>query len=78
MQIVEIVWFDAQSSLSSMELESAKEFFKPQLTKSVGYLVHEDDDMILLSFMKFGKETFKHWQMIPKGMEKSRKIIKTI
>lgn len=75
MQIIEIIWFDAQSSLSSMDIESAKEYFQPQFTKSVGMLIHEDKNMILLAFMKFGKNTYKHWQMIPKGMIKKRTVI---
>jgi len=76
MKIVEVVWFDAQSSLQHLSIEDAKKNFKPRLTTSIGYLVSDEKDYLLLAFMKFGEGGFKHWQVIPKGMIKSRKIIK--
>ena len=76
MDIVEIFWLDAQSSLETMSLSEAKNKFKPQLTKSVGYLVLEKSDFILLAFMKFGDELYKHWQVIPKECIKTRKVVK--
>ncbi len=76
MDIVEVIWFDAQSSLDAMSLSAAKNKFKPQLTKSVGYLVLEKEDYILLVFMAFGDKLFKHWQVIPTSCIKKRRVIK--
>ncbi len=76
MDVIEVIWIDAQSALEPMTLEEAKTLLKPQLSKSVGYLAHETKDYILLVFMDFGNGLFKHWQIIPKGMIKKRKVIK--
>ena len=73
MDIVEIVWLDAQSSLDKLTLDIAKKNFKPKLTKSVGYLVYENNDYVLLVFMDFGDGMFKHWQVIPRGTIKEIK-----
>ena len=76
MKIVEVVWFDAQSSLKHISVEDAIKNITPRITKSVGYLVKECDEYLLLAFMKFDDNTFKHWQVIPSGMIKSKKTIK--
>lgn len=76
MDIIEIIWFDAQSSLEPMTIEEAKTILKPQLTKSVGYLAYETKDYVLLVFMDFKNGLFKHWQIIPIGMIKKRNILK--
>ena len=76
MDIVEIIWVDAQSSLEPLTLEEAKKLLKPQTTKSVGYLAHETKEYMLLVFMDFGEGLFKHWQVIPKGMIKKMHKIK--
>ena len=78
MKIVEVVWVDAQSSISSMDTESAKEYFHPQRTSSVGMLIYESDEILLLAFAKVNNGTYKHWQSIPKGSIKSQKTIKEI
>ncbi len=72
---VEVEWMDAQSGFSSPldldELESVD----PIITHSVGYLLKEDKTKVILGFMMWGEQgTFKHWQLIPKGM--IRKITK--
>ena len=59
-----------------MTLEDMNEMFKPLITKSVGYLVKETDEYIVLAFMDFGNGLYKHWQLIPKGMIKTRKILR--
>jgi len=76
LKIIEVIWFDAQSSLKHINKQQAIENLKPRTTKSVGYLVKEEKNYLLLAFMKFDDDSFKHWQVIPKGMIKSKKIIK--
>ena len=70
-EFVRVDWFDAQSGFSSpLSLEELEEV-PPTETTSVGCLIKEDKEKIVLGFMMFGKEGyFKHWQMIPKGMIK--------
>jgi hypothetical protein len=70
-KLVRVDWFDAQSGFSSpMDLEELMSV-PPVETTSIGCLVHEDKEKIVLGFMMFGKEGyFKHWQMIPAGMIK--------
>ena len=80
MKIVEVEWMDAQSSLDPMTISELKEQ-KPALTKSVGYLMLEDKEKIVLSFMNFGfnineEPLMKHYQIIPKGMVKKIKRLK--
>jgi len=76
LNIVEVVWFDAQSSLEPMSIKDMKQRLKPQLTKSIGYLAKETEDYIVLVFMDFGNGIYKHWQVIPVGMIKSKKILR--
>lgn len=67
--IEEIQWLDAQSGFSSPQSieELAEE--EAYLTVSVGYLLHEDKEKVILGFMIFSDGvTVKHWQMIPKGI----------
>lgn len=74
-KIVEVEWVDAQSSLDAVSLEDL-ENHPPAITKSCGYLVAENKERIILSFMIFNqteldKDIFlKHYQYIPKGMIK--------
>ena len=68
-KIVEVHWFDAQSSTEQLSAEDALKKLKPVITRSVGYLIPtKSDKYILLAFTDFGKDRFKHWQVIPKGM----------
>ena len=68
-EFVRVDWFDAQSGFASpMDLEELMKV-PPVETTSMGCLVHEDKEKIVLGFMMFGEEGyFKHWQMIPRGM----------
>ncbi len=70
MQIVEVDWVDAQSSLDCWELEDLRKMSKKDLSisKSCGYLVHKDKDKVILAFMRFGDDLIKHHQVIPTGM----------
>lgn len=77
-KVVEIEWFDAQTHSGYAEDIGKLEEWNPCLTKSIGYLLHEDKDKVILGFMIFQDEqeinSVKHCQMIPKGM--IRKITK--
>ena len=75
-KIVEVEWLDAQSGFSSPLTIEDLEREEPVHTFSVGYLLKEDEDKIILGFMMFGDEgVFKHWQLIPKGMIKKILIV---
>lgn len=76
MKIYEIVWFDAQTSTQTLSIHELKDMFKPHLTKSVGYLVEDAKEYVILAFTSFGDGQFKHWQVIPKGMIKTQKVLK--
>lgn len=74
MKIVEVTWFDAQSSLNSIMI---KHLIDEEIieTKSCGYLVHKDKLKVILAFMVFGLNDFeepmiKHYQIIPMKMVK--------
>ena len=75
-KVVEVEWFDAQSSLESMTIEEIKDLLKPIYTKSVGYLVEDNKEYIVLAFCDFGDGLIKHHQVIPKGMIIKIKIIR--
>lgn len=79
-KIIEVEWFDAQSGFSiPIEIEEVKDI-KPFHTFSVGYLLREDKESIVLGFMitnhEDGPKSFKHWQLIPKGMIKNIKVLR--
>lgn len=75
-KIIEIEWFDAQTSIEALYVEEIKEHLKPQLSHSVGYLIHENDDYVILGFVDFGNDLIKHHQVIPKPIIKKIKIIR--
>lgn len=76
-KIVEVEWFDAQSSMSTYDLEELEKE-APTYTKSLGYLLFDKKDYIILGFMLFGDDDplIKHHQVIPKGMIKKITTIK--
>ena len=74
-KIVEVKWFDAQSSMQSWTIEELAEA-KPLHTFSVGYLIHEFEDRIILGFMDFGNGLIKHHQCIPRGMIKKIQVVR--
>ena len=65
---VEVEWLDAQSSFGLAQ--PIEELIDMELTTtySTGYLLHEDDEKIILGFMLFGENMVKHDQTIPKGI----------
>jgi len=72
---VEVWWLDAQHGNSYIELEDLKEL-RPLLTRSMGYLIYEKKEYIILGFMLFDNDGIKHWQLIPKGMIVKKKYLK--
>ncbi len=76
-KIIEVEWFDAQSGFGQAEfVDDLIKQCKPIHTFSVGYLLNENKDSILLGFMLFGEDMVKHNQLIPKGMIKKIKEIR--
>ena len=75
-KIVEVEWFDAQSSTESFTVEEIKKELKPLISFNVGYLLHEEEDYIVWGYMDFGNGLIKHHTCIPKGMIKNIEIIR--
>ncbi len=75
MDVVEVEWIDAQSSMDTILINDLKKE-KVLTTKSCGYLVYGDKEKIILSFMNFGDEFTKHFQIIPRGMVKRIRTFK--
>ena len=74
--IVEVTWFDAQSSMNSFTIKEVIEELRPLYTKSCGYLINKNKESVILGFMIFGDEIVKHHQCIPQGMIQNIKVIK--
>jgi len=75
-KVIEVKWFDAQTHSGYAEDIGDLEEWKPIITHSIGYLIYEDKEKIILGFMLFGEDTVKHCQMIPKKMIKIRRELK--
>ena len=76
-KIVEVEWMDAQSGFGNAEfVEDLIKDFVPTITFSIGYLLHENKEYIVLGFMLFGENMVKHNQLIPKGMVKKVRVLK--
>lgn len=67
---VEVEWLDAQTWHGSAEEFGEITKWKPLISYTCGYLIHEDKEKVIISFLNFGDETTKHFQMIPKKMIK--------
>ena len=74
--IVGVTRLDAQTSIESLYIDEVKKHLKPCLSKSVGYLIHENKEFIVLGFLDFGDGLLKHHQVIPISIIKNRKIIR--
>ncbi len=77
-KIVEVKWFDAQSSMESLTMEEIEEELEPLYSMSVGYLLVEKKDYIVLGFLDFGNGLIKHHQVIPRGMIKKINVIRRL
>lgn len=76
-KIVEVEWLDAQSGFGQAQfIEELVEHEEPIHTFSVGYLLHQCKDYIILGFMLFGEDMVKHNQLIPRGMIKKIRRLK--
>lgn len=75
-KIVEIEWFDAQTSMQPLTIEEIERELTPLFSKSVGYLLIEKEDYIVLGFLDFGNGLIKHHQVIPRAMIKNIKTIR--
>ncbi len=75
-KIVEVKWFDAQSCMDQTTLKEIKEEFKPMKSNSIGYLLVNNKEYIVLGFSDFGEDEYKHYQVIPKGMIEEMKTIR--
>lgn len=79
-EIIEVIWFDAQTHSGYAEDIGKLENWKPCYTKSIGYNIYEDKEKVILGFMLFQDDidvnSVKHCQMIPKGMIKKITYLK--
>ena len=75
-KIVEVEWFDAQTSFSQPQFIEELADCVPIPTFSVGYLLHEDKEKVILGFMLFSEDMVKHNQLIPKGMIKRIRVLR--
>ena len=75
-KIVEIEWLDAQSGFGNAQyVDELIHDTKPLHSFSVGYLLYDCEEYVILGFMLFGEDMIKHNQLIPRGMiKKIRKI----
>lgn len=69
-KIVEVEWLDAQAGLGIAQYVDELKEEKPIHTFSIGYLLYECKEYIVLGFMLFGEDMVKHNQLIPRGIIK--------
>jgi len=75
-KIVEVEWLDAQSGFGQAHFVEDLADEKPIITLSVGYLLYDCDDYLILGFMLFGQDMVKHTQLIPRGMIKRIRAVR--
>ena len=80
--MVEVEWFDAQTHSGYSEDIGNLKDWNPCYSKSLGYLLFEDKEKIILGFLIFQDDnevnSVKHCQMIPMGViKKINKLRKT-
>jgi len=76
-KIVEVEWLDAQSGFGVAQyVEELVHEAKPLHTFSIGYLLFECPEYIIIGFMLFGEDMVKHNQLIPRGMIKKVRRLK--
>lgn len=75
-KMVEVEWIDAQAGFGQASYIEDIIQAPPLITHSMGYLLHEDKEKVILGFMLFGEDMVKHSQLIPRGMIKKIKILK--
>ena len=75
-KIVEIEWLDAQHSTLSSTIDEIENELKPVTTMSVGYLITDAKDYVILGFTDFGEGLIKHFQLIPRGIMKKIIVVR--
>ena len=75
-KVIEVEWFDAQSSMEVFTMKEIEEELVPLKSKSVGYLLLDKPKYIVLGFLDFGNGLIKHHQVIPKGMIEKKRFLK--
>lgn len=75
MQVVEVLWGDAHVSTNDISLKRASEV-KPVMTVTVGFLVSENDDGLIIAMDRWPKHpkhvkvhTFIPWGMVEEYYE---------
>ena len=74
-KLVKVKWLDAQTGFAqSMEVSEFLKNFEPFYNYSIGQLLCNDKEKIILGFLIMDSREenplVKHWQLIPKGMVK--------
>jgi len=75
-KVVEVTWIDAQTSTQPLFIDEIKKEVKPLLSKSVGYLIYQNKEYVVLGFLDFGDNLIKHHQLIPRVLIKYIKTIR--
>ena len=69
---VEIEWIDSCVSLEVLTPERAIVKIKPLVSKSVGYLIHKNNDYTLIAFIDYAdSKLFKNWLSVPNTLIKN-------
>ena len=73
--LVKVEWLDAQTGFAqAVEVSEFLKEFRPVYNYSIGQLLCDDKEKIILGFLIMDTEDddplIKHWQLIPKGMVK--------
>jgi len=74
--IVEVEWLDAQTGFGNAQYVEELANEKPSPTFSIGYLLYECKEHIILGFMLFGEDMVKHNQLIPRRIIKKMRYLK--
>jgi len=65
---VDVVWLDAQSSMDSFTIDEIRNELSPVLSRSLGFLIVDKPDYIVLGYTIFDVGLIKHHTCIPRDM----------
>jgi len=71
---LEVEWIDAQHGTTITHIDDFEDM-EPVKTKSVGILVVDKKEFIILGFMIFDNLRVKHYQLIPRAIIQKIKIL---
>lgn len=74
MKIIEVEWTDAIAYSTKIIIKDLVKENLP-ITKSCGFLIHEDQEKIILASMMY-EDILDQYQIIPKGMVKKIRVIR--